>query len=189
MTILAILTLIGAAISAMLLRPGGVYNPKIVQPMPNITPTPPNAPTRQIDPSTKVYNAAVSFLGEHLAADTSIPVDERCVTAVVFVLRSVQYQIPVSVAGVNGLIDWLVSNGFQETTLPVPGCIISAHNPDKNIPDFAHAGIVARHGIISNTSFPIAGFMAGEFAENYSLGNWEQFFNSKGSETRFFVPA
>ena len=186
MTILILLTVFGVAISAWFFRPNGIYNPKLVPPMPNITP---NAPTRQIDPSTKVYNAAVSFLGEHLAADPSIPVDERCVTAVVFVLRSVQYPIPVSVAGVNSLIDWLTSNGFQETTLPVPGCLITAHNPDKNIPDFAHAGIVAKHGIISNTSFPIAGFSAGEFAENYSsLGNWEQFFNSKGSETRFFAP-
>ena len=188
MTILILITVFGVAISAWFFRPNGIYNPKIVQPMPNITPTPTNAPSGQIDPSTKVYNAAVSFLGEHLAADTSIPVDERCVTAVVFVLRSVGYPIPVSVAGVNGLIDWLVGNGFQETTLPVPGCLITAHNPDKNIPDFAHAGIVAKHGVISNTSFPIAGFVAGEWAENYSLGNWEQFFNSKGSETRFFAP-
>ncbi len=137
-----------------------------------------------------IYEISRLCIGDHLTLDPTVPADEGCAEAVSFVLRHAGYEVPqTGIQGVLALITWLLANGFQETTTPVPGAIITAHSTNEADTSWAHCGVVMDFGVCSNTSYPVAGFVAGRWAENYpSVAEWISTFESVGSQTRFFIP-
>ncbi len=183
MTILSILALIGATITAFFFRRGGVYNPID----PTDAPTSPKQPVAASN-AQNVYNIAKRSLGHHLTLNPNVPEEEGCAEAVSKILSLAGYSIPVGgLAGVEALIAWMLANKFQEVKQGTVGCVITAHNPDPAITTFAHTGIVMEYGVASNDSRPA---YLGRFLENYLGGtsHWEAYFSSHGSVTRFFLP-
>ncbi len=141
--------------------------------------------------SEKIYQAAVTLLGRELydLMTPSVPASEGCAASVSYVLKEAGCNVPMGgLLTVNTLIEWLVAHGQEVTEKEaVPGCIITAHSPDVTDPQWAHTGVVAKTGVISNTSFPVAGFKAGEWAENYSGDNFQKSFKKQGSIIRYFI--
>ncbi len=140
-------------------------------------------------PEENVYSIAAARLGEHLTMNESVDPSDGCAEAISFILSHAGYTIPpLGIPLVKDLIDWMLANGFVEATEPTPGCIITAHNADPNVTDFAHAGIVLKYGIGSNDSRPA---YLGRFMENYSsVEHWKSYFDvMHSSVTRFFIPA
>lgn len=128
-----------------------------------------------------IYNVAKAHLGKHLTLNNAVSDEVGCAESVSFCLLNAGFNIPIGgLASVNGLIAWLLANGFKEVENPQIGAIITAHNPDPTDINFAHTGICGKYGIMSNTS------SNGIFAENYSYSNWDSYFSSNGSKTRYF---
>lgn len=136
----------------------------------------------------KVYEAAAARIGRHLTLDPSVPAEEGCCEALSAVLQAAGYQMPPKgIAGVNAMVAWMLGRGFVEIAdgqTPFPGCVIAAHRPAYGDPEFAHIGVVMRHGICSNTS------ATGLWQENYpGVEAWRAAFSTGGSLTRIFAPA
>ena len=153
----------------------------------------PVSPVKNMEtPAQKVYDAARSLMGQKIydLLDSTIPAADGCAASVSYVLQKAGYTVPpAGLPTVNELISWMLENGFQETTSPVPGSIITAHNPDAAVTTYAHCGVLMAYGICSNTSFPLPGFSSGEWAENYrGVELWKRAFSTGGSDTRFFTP-
>ena len=146
----------------------------------------PTAPQTPVSCLTTLYQEAVSNLGKHLTLNPSVNPEVGCAEAVSFILLNAGYSIPANgIPTVWGLIDWMLANGFTETKSPVPGCVITACRADRHPTEYAHIGIVLKHGIASNDSRLQ---YLGKFLENYSsISNWELSFEQHGSETRFFI--
>lgn len=138
-------------------------------------------------PQDNLYSRAVLLLGQHLTMDNAVPAIEGCAEAVSRVLELAGYSIPAGgIPNVNGIIKWALNNGFEEIYTPQYGCIITAHSPNVNNPNWAHTGITLKQGIASNNSF---GGKIGQFSENYSYEGWDSFFGTiHGSITRYFRP-
>lgn len=154
-------------------------------------PTPTKTPhTSPVDAPMRLYKAASSFIGEHLALDNAVSPEVGCVTAVAFILKACGYNIPKNMAGTLALIDWMIANGFQETKEYTVGAVVTAHNPNPNIKTDVHVGICGNNWIMSNTSYddPSKGLKQGIFQANFKKENWAPYYTSKGSVTRFFVP-
>lgn len=136
-----------------------------------------------------IYDTAVRNLGKQLTLDASIPDDVRCAEAVSDILKQSGYPVPTGgIKTVNAIIDFCLANGFTEVKEPAPGNIVTAHSSNRNDPNYAHTGICLKYGIASNTSFPVAGFKPGEFAENYKYPSFINFFQNHGSVIRYFSP-
>lgn len=132
----------------------------------------------------EIYNVAAANLGRHLTLNNSVSEEVGCAEALSWILLNAGFNIPAGgIANVNGLIDWMLQNGFEELHAPITGAIIAAHNPDRNNPNFAHIGVCLKTGIGSNTS------ANGLFQENYSYQGWNNYFGSHGSHTRYFYHA
>lgn len=132
---------------------------------------------------TRVYNAAKANIGQHLTLDPSVSPDVGCAEALSYVLHQAGYTMPPKgIPGVNAMIAWMLGKGFREVTVPLPGTIITAHNPVYTVTSGAHIGVVMRFGICSNTS------ATGHWDENYTINSWRKYYQQLGSETRFFVP-
>ena len=135
-----------------------------------------------------LYSLAKEALGSHLTLNQNVPEEEGCAEAVSVLLERCGYPIPQEgIPSVNGLIDFMLAQGFQEVKEGTPGCVITAHNPDPSVPTAAHVGIVMEYGVASNDSRPA---FLGKFWENYLDGtkHWEAYFTANGSVTRFFLP-
>ena len=144
---------------------------------------PPEPPISQNLAPQRVYEAAKANLGKHITLDSDVPEEVGCVEAVSYVLKEAGYTLPnKGIAGVNALIAWMEKQGFKEITTSSVGCIITAHSPDVNNPNFAHAGVCLKYGIASNTS------ANGRFTQNYSYSGWLRYFSVHGSQTRYFEP-
>ncbi len=135
----------------------------------------------------KVYTEAVANLGRHLTLNTAVNPETGCAEAVSTILLNVGYPVPSrGIPTVWGLIDWMIANGFKETQTPVPGAIITACRADRQPTEYAHVGVVMKHGIASNDSR--AAYL-GQFRENYStIENWVNYFAIHNSVTRYFIP-
>jgi hypothetical protein len=141
-----------------------------------------NTPAESPTMAQKIYDIAKANLGKHIFAEANIPQEVGCVTAVAYILEQAGIDIPKSIVGVNALIDWLLANGFKETTAGSIGSIVTAHRQDKNDPSYAHTGIVLAFGIASNDS------STGKFNENYTMSSWHQAFDvMHSSHTRYFT--
>lgn len=151
----------------------------------------PNQPT--MEPKAQaVYDAARALMGQKIynLLDPSIPAAEGCAASLSYVLMKAGYTIPPEgYPTVEGIISFVSSPLFEKVDTPVPGSIIVAHNPDPAVTTYAHAGVVMAYGICSNTSFPLPGFEAGTWSENYrSVALWEKAFSTGGSDTSFYTP-
>lgn len=160
-------------------------------PAPEVPPSMPvQAPKQPVAESKAqtLYNLAKEALGSHLTLNPNVPEEEGCAEAVSVLLERCGYPIPQGgIPSVNGLIDFMLANGFQEVKDGTPGCVITAHNPDSTVPTAAHVGIVMEYGVASNDSRPA---FLGKFWENYLDGtkHWEAYFTIHNSVTRFFLP-
>lgn len=176
MTIFAALAAVSGGFCIYLFRPGGLYNPK--------DPMKPETTTQ------KIYDLAVQYLGKELydLMTPSVPAQDGCAASVSYILSQAGLPIPMGgILTVNGLIDWLLKNGKEVPAVEiVPGTIVTAHMPDVTDPQWAHTVIRGLYGDIGNTSFPIAGFKAGEWAENYHGDNFEKSFQKHGCIIRYF---
>ena len=155
------------------------------QPVQPVLPMPstPQKPVQANIMPQKVYAAAKRCLGQHLTLNSSVPEDVGCAEAVSKVLEEAGYILPPSgIPNVNGLIDWMLKEGFVEHTSASIGDVITAHNPDLANPNYAHTGIVLEYGIASNDS------SNGRFNENYSVDSWVRSFAIHKSVTRYFTP-
>lgn len=133
------------------------------------------------EPMNKIYEVAVANLGRHLTLDADVPGEYGCAQAVSWILLHAGYPIPTGgISTVNGLIDWMLAHGFQETHAYVTGAIITAHSPNHGNPNYAHTGVCFTYGIGSNDSD------TGLFQENYNHQRWLQYFGNNGSITRYF---
>lgn len=169
-------------------KPGGIYNPKPpISPVtpPEVTipdPDPKQPVERQMEPSTRLYNTAKSFLGEHLTMDNSIPMYLGCAQAVSFVLYTIGYLIPRGgISTVAGLTEWMLANGFKETTEYGVGYVITGRKGVSG-----HIGVCGKEWIMSNSSYTIAekNLHQGLWEANYRLPGWRISY----PQTRFFVP-
>lgn len=116
-----------------------------------------------------------------LTLNYDVPEEVGCAEAVSWILRNCDFPIPHGgIQSVNGLIDWMLQNGFEEVHQAVPGAIITAHQKDPADPNYAHTGVCLHYGIGSNNS------SNGLFQENYSYQGWEAAFGKHGSVTRYF---
>lgn len=130
-----------------------------------------------------IYQVAKENLGRHLSLNQTVPEEEGCAEAVSWILLNAGHSIPHGgLQSVNALIMWMKENGFVETHQATPGAVITAHNPNRNNPNYAHTGICMQYGIASNTS------ATGLFKENYTYKGWEAAFGTHGSISRYFVP-
>ncbi len=134
-------------------------------------------------PTDRLYNVAKSLLGQKLTDNVDPSVG--CAESVSNVLIRSGYNNP-KIPTVNGLITWMLANGFTETILPLSGCVITTHRKDVNDPQFAHCGIIMRFGVASNDSRPQ---FLGTFRENYSsVQAWRASYAIHNSVTRYFIP-
>lgn len=162
-----------------------------IQPVKPVTPPaqplPPKPP--KMTPVQRLYQVAKNNLGKHLAAAPNVPEEVGCVTAVVFNMRQAEINIPASIVSVNALTDWCLAHGFTETFDMVPGAIITSHRKKRGDPDYAHAGIIGKTWIMSNTSVDGPnGLRVGLFQANFKNDVWRPYWSSHGSITRIFVP-
>lgn len=152
---------------------GEIYIPET----PEITPTSVSAPER-------VYDVAKSLLGQKLG--DNIDPSVACAISVSNVLIRAGYNNP-KIPTVNGLISWMVSNGFKEVITPQLGAIITAHSVNLLNPEGAHCGVCGKDWILSNTSFDGPnGLKKGTFQANYQFAGWNKAFAK--SKTRYFLP-
>lgn len=137
-------------------------------------------------PEQNLYNVARKDLGLSLydKLNPNIPEEEGCAETVSFILKQAGYVVPLDgIPTVNGLIGWMLANGFIEQSQNAAGYIIAAHNANHSITTFAHIGICLKYGIGSNNS------NTGIFDEHYTYNSWYLYFGGKGgSLTRYFSP-
>lgn len=176
-----------------MIRKGGTWNPDTVEdPLRIESPiVPVEMPVVPILGLKSIYNVAKLCLGDRLTLNPSVPRELGCVQAVSFVLSRAGFNVPEKgIDGVNALIDWLLDNGFQESTGPVPGAVITAHRSRATDPAFAHAGICGETHIMSNTSYtdPTKGLTSGLFQANYTYSGWNNYFTIHNCTTRYFTP-
>lgn len=130
-----------------------------------------------------LYLIAKENLGKHLTLNNAVSEEVGCAEAVSWVLLNAGYDIPTGgIANVNGMIAWMLANGFKEIDAPQVGAVITAHSPDINNPNFAHIGVCGKSWIMSNTS------SNGLFQANYSYQGWQNHFGIMGSVSRYFYP-
>lgn len=158
-------------------------------PMPSTTPAnmpPATAAAPSTSPTSKaqqVYETAVSALGKHLTLNDAVNPETGCAEAVSWILRNCDYTLPPGgIPTVLGLIAWMKEQGFEETDVATPGCIITA----SGNPEHAHIGIIMKYGVASNDSRPQ---FLGKFLENYrSVATWSAAFAVDKSVTSIFIP-
>ena len=158
-------------------------------PLTTTTGNPPSTPPTNTG-ADKVYKTALAYLEKHLTLNDTVPEEVGCAEAVSFVLRAAGYEMPtLGIPSVNGLIDWMTANSFEESKVYGTGYVITAHNPDRTKSDYAHIGICGERWIMSNTSYNApAGLVKGKWQANYSPAKWIAYFGSQGSQTRYFKP-
>lgn len=144
-------------------------------------------PAAVVDMPAKVYEAAKAALGSHLTLNTAVNPETGCAEAVSTILSRCGYKIPAKgIPTVNGLIDWMLANGFEECQGPGVGYVITAHRANHNDPNQAHTGIIMNYGVASNDSRPQ---YLGRFLENYSsVAHWVAYYDAVDSVTRYFKP-
>lgn len=129
----------------------------------------------------KIYNTAVSLLGQQLTLDPSVPFEVRCAEAVSTVLTKCGIQgIPQrGFASTDDLAAWLKTNRqFTQTVNAEYGGIVISPTQGTNI---GHTGIILKKGVASNDS------STGKFMENYSIDGWTHSFTAiKGLQTLYF---
>lgn len=129
-----------------------------------------------------LYIVAKEHLGDHLTLNPSVPAEVGCAEALSYLLKAAGYAIPSGgIQNVNGVISWLLANGFTEQDYPTVGGIITAHNADLSVTTYAHIGVVLKYGIGSNDS------NTGLFMEKYTIDSWKEYFVTEGGSTaRYF---
>lgn len=129
----------------------------------------------------EIYTIAAANLGRRLTLNSEVPEEVGCAQAVSWILLNAEFPIPKhGISTVNGLIDWMLANGFEEIYAPAAGAVITAHRRPRTDPAYAHAGICLNYGIGSNDS------RNGRFTQNYTYESWDNFYGTHGSLTRYF---
>lgn len=133
-----------------------------------------------------LYDTAKSLLGKSLydVLNPTVPEEYGCAASLSFVLRAAGYKIPLQgIDTVNGIIAWLLANGWIEQSAPLPGYVITAHSPEIAVTTGAHTGLCLIYGVGSNNS------ATGIFDEHFSSYQmWNTEFSTEGSVTRYFAP-
>lgn len=151
---------------------------------PVMPPEPLKTPPTALSPAERVYGAAKASLEQKLT--DQIDPSNGCAESVGNVLKRAGFTLPATTPTVNGIIQWMLANGFRETTSPVAGCVVTAHRVNVLDTAYAHCGIVMKFGIASNDSRPEH---LGLFLKNYtSIGSWTNYYGLRASKTRFFLP-
>ena len=124
--------------------------------------TPTNQPTFH---SSNIYKIAKDCLGKHITEDPNVDPNLGCAEAVSYVLEQAGYDLgSLGIEGTSELYTWL-QNHFTQVVNPLAGdIIISPTGTSTTGSPHGHVGIVAKYGILSNSS------SSGLFLENFDLG-------------------
>lgn len=134
-------------------------------------------------PPNRIYTVASEIVRNprRLTLNNAVSEEFGCAEAVSWILLNAGFNIPNGgIANVNGLIDWMLMNGFEEIQIPLAGAIITSHMAERSNPNHAHTGVCLHYGIGSNNS------NNGLFQQNYTYQGWKAAFDSKGAKTRYF---
>lgn len=141
--------------------------------------------TMQTQNSFKIYQAAKYSLGKSLVPVGDDP-DVGCAISVTVLLNELcGFAIKETQSTYELLQELIASKLFTEVIDPLPGDIIVSATGTSSIPNtpikHGHTGIVARFGILSNSS------LTGLWSENFTLATWANRYEKQGGyPTRYF---
>lgn len=131
----------------------------------------------------RIYEIARECLGAHITLDSSVPSDVGCAEAVSYVLKNALGDVfpAQGFASTNLLWQWLKTH-FTQVSEPIIGDVVISPTGTSAIGSpHGHVGIIAKYGILSNSSD------TGLFSELWTITKWNKYYNKKlGFPVYFF---